>query len=156
VLEIPSLPGNATVDELVTGLAERHASSRTAHHGHLPEIRFSDPDHARGIWALNDVVCHPDAAASSHVGYGYYQEEYRREHGEWKIARLRLSYLRDDPLPSRSVPHDDGRPPVSPAWLGDYPGPDATRLDDLEDLHRLKAQYFRCLDGKDWDGLRAL
>lgn len=28
--------------------------------------------------------------------------------------------------------------------------------DDIEDLKRLKARYFRCLDTKDWAGLRAV
>lgn len=28
--------------------------------------------------------------------------------------------------------------------------------DDIEDIKRLKARYFRCLDTKDWSGLRAV
>jgi hypothetical protein len=31
-------------------------------------------------------------------GYGHYHEEYVREDGEWKIARLELSRLRVDPV----------------------------------------------------------
>jgi len=29
-------------------------------------------------------------------------------------------------------------------------------MDDLEEIRRLKARYFRALDTKDWDGLRQL
>lgn len=28
--------------------------------------------------------------------------------------------------------------------------------DDIEAIRRLKARYFRCIDTKDWDGLRAI
>ena len=29
------------------------------------------------------------------------------------------------------------------------------RLDAIEAIKQLKARYFRCMDTKDWDGLRA-
>lgn len=32
----------------------------------------------------------------------------------------------------------------------------STSIDDIEDIKRLKARYFRCLDTKDWPGLRAV
>jgi len=31
---------------------------------------------------------------------------------------------------------------------------DTERLADIEELRRLKARYFRCMDTKDWDGFR--
>ena len=31
-------------------------------------------------------------------GYGHYREEYKREDGEWRIARTRLERLRVDSL----------------------------------------------------------
>ncbi|MBL8776617.1 MAG: nuclear transport factor 2 family protein [Acidimicrobiales bacterium] len=31
-----------------------------------------------------------------------------------------------------------------------------TTAEDIEDLKRLKARYFRCLDTKDWPGLRSV
>lgn len=30
------------------------------------------------------------------------------------------------------------------------------RLEAIEDIHQLKARYFRCLDEKDWDGFGAV
>jgi hypothetical protein len=30
------------------------------------------------------------------------------------------------------------------------------RLAAIEEIHQLKARYFRCIDTKDWEGLRAL
>ena len=32
----------------------------------------------------------------------------------------------------------------------------STPADDIEDIKRLKARYFRCLDTTDWTGLRAV
>lgn len=32
----------------------------------------------------------------------------------------------------------------------------STSIDDIEDIKRLKARYFGCLDTKDWPGLRAV
>lgn len=32
------------------------------------------------------------------TGYGHYEEEYRREDGEWKIAFLRLTRLKLNPI----------------------------------------------------------
>jgi hypothetical protein len=29
-------------------------------------------------------------------------------------------------------------------------------MDDVEEIKKLKARYFRCLDTKDWDGYRAV
>jgi hypothetical protein len=144
-----------TPDDFVEMLANRHTTSRTVHQGHMPEIRFLGARRARGIWALHDVVKHP--ASSPHVphaGFGHYQEEYRREGGEWKIASLRLTYVSAEPDGVSGVDHDDGRAPVDTSWLGDSPLPGPDHLDDLEEIHRLKARYFRLLDSKEWDELR--
>jgi hypothetical protein len=127
------------------------------HQGHLPEIRFLGDGRARGIWALHDVVRHPPSAQhAAHAGFGHYQEEYRREGDEWRIASLRLTYVADEPDGVSGVDHDDGRSPVDANWLGDCPLPGSDRLDDLEEIHRLKARYFRLLDSKDWDELRTV
>ena len=33
---------------------------------------------------------------------------------------------------------------------------DIERLDAIEEIKQLKARYFRCMDTKDWDGMRAV
>ena len=65
--------------------------ARTVHHGHMPEIEFAGSDVATGIWAMDDIVEFPGMRLR---GWGHYHEEYRREDGGWKIAKIRLSRLR--------------------------------------------------------------
>jgi hypothetical protein len=62
----------------------------------MPEIELIDDDHARGIWAMNDVVDHPDYLL---VGVGHYHEDYVREDGVWKVARMQLTRLREERTP---------------------------------------------------------
>lgn len=115
-------------DEFVTGTSRRLEPARTIHHGHMPEIRLLAPGRARGIWAMSDWVEFPapqpdgpTAGQHGFVGYGHYQEEYRKQNGLWKIAFLRLTRLRLDPLPGPGTLHDlpKGRLWSRPDdWLG--------------------------------------
>src|SRR5205085_6201433 len=71
--------------------------------GHTPEIELTGPNAARGVWWMQTV--HRPADVAEHGervvhGYGYYEEEYRREAGGWRISFLRLTLLREDSLRS--------------------------------------------------------
>jgi hypothetical protein len=92
----------STAAQFVTLLRSMIEEVVTVHHGHMPEIELTGSDTARGIWSMEDYVEFPQAADGSRVGlrgYGHYHEEYRRDRdGQWRIARLRLSRLRIDPL----------------------------------------------------------
>ena len=92
-------------DAMIAGMLERRrqATRRTVHHCHTPEIELLGPDDATGIWAMSDIVdVEPlgGGERQAFVGWGHYHERYRREHGTWKIAELRLTRLRVDVLPS--------------------------------------------------------
>lgn len=55
------------------------------HRCHHPEIAFLGPDAAEGRWALDDLVI--DCASGTVLqGAAYYEDEYRRLAGEWKIT----------------------------------------------------------------------
>ncbi|MGH7898144.1 MAG: nuclear transport factor 2 family protein, partial [Candidatus Binatia bacterium] len=74
-------------------------AARTVHHGHMPELEITGPTTARGIWAMEDYVEFPPAADGKRRafrGYGHYEEEYVKETGGWRIARLRLRRIRID------------------------------------------------------------
>jgi hypothetical protein len=81
----------------------------------MPEIELEAADRARGIWAMTDYVTWSADARLwregfteemyGFLGFGYYQERYRKEGGDWKIAELRLTRLRVDRL--------EGDPPVT-------------------------------------------
>lgn len=102
VLEVPEADGvSRGRGAIVHDVSSALEGTQTVHHGHMPEIELTGPDTARGIWAMSDYVEWPANDDGSRVGlrgYGHYVEEYVREDGEWRIARLRLERLRIDPL----------------------------------------------------------
>ena len=55
------------------------------HNGHHPEIEVSG-DHATGIWYLQDIFVSLEHDITI-TGSALYEDEYRREGGEWRIAR---------------------------------------------------------------------
>jgi len=58
----------------------------TSHRVHEPEIDFTSATTAAGTWALEDVVI--DLAGKITIrGAAFYQDEYRKVGGEWKIAK---------------------------------------------------------------------
>jgi SnoaL-like domain len=99
------------------------STARTVHHGHMPEIAFTDPDTARVIWAMYDFVEQREVTNDWRgiVGYGHYEEEYRRVGDEWKISFLRLTRLRVDPLMGEHAPTSPITRVHSPTWLTGAP-----------------------------------
>jgi hypothetical protein len=65
----------------------------TLHQVHNPEIELTSETTATGVWYLEDRVINRGEAApemparSILTGAAYYADEYRKEGGEWKIAR---------------------------------------------------------------------
>ena len=102
VMEVPEADMvNNGREEIRTNVSTALIGARTCHHGHMPEIEITGDDTARGIWAMFDYVEWPEQDDGTRVGlqgYGHYREEYVREDGEWRIARIRLERLRIDPL----------------------------------------------------------
>lgn len=74
-------------DNMVEFLANSfHAGALAMHHGHMPEITLVGEDTAEGIWYLEDLFILLDAGIKTQ-GTALYKDVYRREDGEWKIAR---------------------------------------------------------------------
>ena len=69
-------------------------SQPTVHQVHAPEITLTSATTARGVWALNDVVCLVPAVTLH--GYGHYHETYEKSGGHWRIKSSRLTRLRED------------------------------------------------------------
>lgn len=81
--------------ELVAGIRRHYGEALTVHHGHMPEIDIIDDDHARGTWAMVDIIEVPYGHdLPSFIGYGHYRDEYRRVDGQWRISRLSLSRIK--------------------------------------------------------------
>lgn len=101
VMEVPEADMvNRGRQEIVATVSRALVSARTCHHGHMPEIEVTGDGTARGVWAMFDYVewDEQDGARVELQGYGHYREEYEREDGEWRIARIRLERLRIDAL----------------------------------------------------------
>ncbi len=63
-----------------------HSGAMAMHHGHMPEITLTGPDSAEGIWYLEDIFVSLEAKTHT-AGSAIYRDAYRREDGQWKIAR---------------------------------------------------------------------
>ncbi len=108
-----SAPTGSGPDQFVAGGSSRLADAITVHQCHLPDIVFLDEDTARGTWAMHDYLEWPDRPGPDrgYYGYGYYEEEYRRVDGVWKMAVLRLRR-------QRAVPLSDDHPPLLDLPIG--------------------------------------
>jgi hypothetical protein len=115
-------------DAFVDRLQELLSEVDTVHHGHTPELEIIGPDRARGIWAMVDYLhWAPDANVASFMrveprqtglmGYGHYEEEYRRERGSWKISLFRVTRLTVVPLVEESIALRSVWPTATLDWL---------------------------------------
>jgi len=93
-------------DEFCAATSAWLTGAVTIHHGHMPEITLTSASTARGIWAMFDIVQfhtpRPEDTpygGRGFVGYGHYEEEYRKDGDVWRISLLRLTRLRVDSLP---------------------------------------------------------
>ena len=93
--------GRDTVLAMVT---KSLAEAVTIHQVGAPEITFTGPDTADGIWTVFDYVSIP-MAAGPYVfrGYGHYHEQYVRTGEGWRIRSSKLTRLRVDPEPATSA-----------------------------------------------------
>ena len=62
-----------------------HAQAFGMHNGHHPEITV-EGDTATGIWYLQDIFVELNHNVTI-MGSALYDDAYRKESGEWKIAR---------------------------------------------------------------------
>ncbi len=79
----------ASRDEMVESNRKILAEANTVHHGHMPEIEITGEGTATGVWAMMDVV----RLGAGFTGYGHYHEQYRKEAGEWRIAKMKITRL---------------------------------------------------------------
>ena len=62
-----------------------HSETLAMHQGHLPEITFTGPDSAEGLWYLEDIFINLEDKYHTY-GTAIYRDHYRREGGQWRIA----------------------------------------------------------------------
>ena len=109
---------DAIVDFIRTAMgAPTMLSSHRVHH---PEIEFSSPTEAKGIWALEDVVIETNLDVTI-SGAAFYEDEYRKEDdGAWRLVHTgyRRTFEQMEPRSQRP-----GLQLTARAWPVDAPDP---------------------------------
>lgn len=97
---------------LVDYLSASHPEKVTVHQGHMPEIEFTGPDTATGVWAMFDWVDDP-GRGGAWQGFGHYHEQYvRGPDRRWRIQEVRLTRLRVDRVQHRPSTGEVGIDPT--------------------------------------------
>jgi hypothetical protein len=91
-------PGNIHVKgnkDLIANFSERHATTKTAHTGSMPEIEIKETYHAEGIWFMTDYIISTDEHKNKTIaqGFGRYFESYFRDNGKWVIKSILLERI---------------------------------------------------------------
>jgi hypothetical protein len=81
-------------DAIVGMIRDTTGDLVTVHHGHCHEVTVDAPDRAHGVIAMDDIIGVRDTGRVILEGWGHYHEEYRREDGQWRIWRSRLTRLK--------------------------------------------------------------
>ena len=115
-----SVPDGSDAAAFVEGVAAFLGPAISIHHVHEPQILVSGPDTARAVWPMMDYVERPAAPTPEErgwIGWGFYEEDYVRSAGIWRIAFMRLARQRMDALtPDHPRPRPGRIPPVS-GWI---------------------------------------
>jgi SnoaL-like domain len=96
-------------DPFVAFVREHLQSVASRHEGSMPVIEILGETSARGRWSMSDDLRlpagHPWAGGAPvrQLGYGHYDEEYRREDDRWRISSMRLTRLRVWTVPDDGV-----------------------------------------------------
>jgi len=104
--------------ELIEALTNSfHSRAIAQHTGHHPEIEIQSPTDATGLWYLTDIFLNLETQHAT-IGSALYRDTYRKEHGQWKIARTTYTRIYEQSMPITEDPHIifsrlalTGRPP---------------------------------------------
>ena len=90
VMDVPPVTHWQGRKEIVQSLSKILASFITVHQGHHVDIELTSDTTAKAIWAMYDNL--QDKRLNTKMeGYGFYEDEYVKENGRWKIKKLKLT-----------------------------------------------------------------
>jgi len=97
-----SFEGRGAIMEFLESAMGRDSflSSHTVHH---PEIEFTSETAATGIWALHDTVIETSANIIIR-GAAFYEDEYVKVDGEWKIKSTGYERIYEETLSRSDIP----------------------------------------------------
>jgi hypothetical protein len=67
----------------------------TTHEGHDPEIELLNDTEARARWSFHDRIA-DSQAKTTYRGWGFYEDEYVKEVGRWRIRNSRIARTHRD------------------------------------------------------------
>jgi hypothetical protein len=85
------------------------------HHGANPQIEVLDEKNARGTWSLHYFLINTQTKSATQLA-GYYEDEYRKDGGSWKISATKFvatSTLALDLSEATAKALFAGRPPAA-------------------------------------------
>ncbi len=91
-------------DEIMRFLREAMGAETflSTHRCHHPEIDITGPDSATGVWALDDVVVMQEWDLTVR-GSAFYDDEYRKVDGVWKISSTGYKRMYEEIQPRSNV-----------------------------------------------------
>lgn len=93
--------------DLLAFLRDSHGRNQTEVLGYwhvtMPEITFQDDDHASGIWAMYHFYLHKGEQRQEEM-FAYYQDEYVRRDGEWRIRKTGYRRVMEQKLDRGTLP----------------------------------------------------
>ncbi len=90
IMDVPPVTRWQGRKDIVEALSNILASFITVHQGHHADIEITSEITAKGIWAMYDNL--QDKSLNTKMeGYGFYEDEYVKEKGRWKIKNLKLT-----------------------------------------------------------------
>jgi hypothetical protein len=90
VMDVPPTTKWQGRKEIVQSLSKVLNSLITVHQGHHADIEIISETTAKATWAMYDNI--QDMRSNTKMeGYGFYEDEYVKEHGRWKIKNLKLT-----------------------------------------------------------------
>lgn len=89
-----------TLAETIENVSSLLAHIDSAHHSYTPEITFTSPQRAEGIWAMEDMLFWNQGEDEHWLhGYGYYYETYEKRDDRWVFTsrKVKRNHLRTSP-----------------------------------------------------------
>ena len=90
VMDVPPVTHWQGRKEIVQSLSKVLVSFITVHQGHHADIELTSDTTARAIWAMYDNL-QDNRLNTKMEGFGFYEDEYVKENGRWKIKKLKLT-----------------------------------------------------------------
>src|SRR4030043_471439 len=93
VMAVPPVTDWQGKKEIVKNLSEylEAMSLITVHQGHHADIEITSETTAKATWAMYDNL--QDMKSMTMEGYGFYEDEFVKENGQWKIKSVKLTRI---------------------------------------------------------------